>query len=74
MILTHFFMVGSDCGLEFEETDGAHTQDIQDRFVALNGNLLLNGGSFLGVLSKAFCTLQSHLKFLQLFSGGGGSL
>ena len=31
-----FFMVGSDGGLEFEETDGAHTQDIQDRFVALN--------------------------------------
>ena len=24
--------------------------------------------------SKAFCALQSHLKFLQLFSGGGGSL
>ena len=38
------------------------------------GNLLSNGGSFLGVLSKAFCALQSHLKFLQLFSGGGGSL
>ena len=37
-------------------------------------NLLSNGGSFLGVLSKAFCALQSHLKFLQLFSGGGGSL
>ena len=34
------------------------------------GNLLSNGGSFLGVLSKAFCALQSHLK---LFSGGGGS-
>ena len=34
------------------------------------GNLLLNGDSFLGVLSKA---LQSHLKFVQLFSGGGGS-
>ena len=38
------------------------------------GNLLSNGGSFLGVLSKAFCALQSHLKFLPLFSGGGGSL
>ena len=38
------------------------------------GNLLSNCGSFLGVLSKAFCALQSHLKFLQLFSGGGGSL
>ena len=38
------------------------------------GNLISNGGSFLGVLSKAFCALQSHLKFLQLFSGGGGSL
>ena len=24
--------------------------------------------------SKAFCAFQSHLKFLQLFSGGGGSL
>ena len=36
--------------------------------------LIANGGSFLGVLSKAFCALQSHLKFLQLFSGGGGSL
>ena len=33
------------------------------------GNLLSNGGSFLGVLSKAFCALQSLLEFLQLFSG-----
>ena len=38
------------------------------------GNLLSNGGSFLGVLSKAFCALQLLLEFLQLFSGGGGSL
>ena len=38
------------------------------------GFLLSNGGSFLGVLLKAFCAVYSLLEFLQLFSGGGGSL
>ena len=47
---------------------------ISQRWTILLLFLLSNGGSFLGVLSKAFCALQSHLKFLQLFSGGGGSL
>ena len=43
-------------------------------YFTVYNKLLSNGGSFLGVLSKAFCALQTHLKFLQLFSGGGGSL
>ena len=71
--LETYFRTAAHFWVCYTATEGLASLHVLCFFVCLLagslGNLLSNGGSFLGVLSKAFCALQTHLKFLHCSLG-----